>query len=287
MSIRGAFALRSKVHKSVELDFDLTNLITHNFSALELSQTSILNQSTEAFLEQNDEKFDLVFIDPSRRAKGGKKVILLEDYGPNIIDLEDQLLAIGKAVMVKVSPMVDLGYLQTTFAKSISAIHVVAVQNEVKEVLFILRQKPGALQIHATNLQSDNSQLITFVPEEQNDNYIPAEQLETYVYEPNAAVLKTGFFNSLCKRYDVKKLDQHSHLYTSENKIDGFPGFCYRIVEWAAPYKLKSDISNASIISRNFPQKPESIRKRLKVKDGNTFRIFATTLNGKKNLYPW
>ena len=42
---------------------------------------------------------------------------------------------------------------------------------------------------------------------------------QQYLYEPNASLLKSGYFNAISELFGVAKLHQHSHLYTSnENK---------------------------------------------------------------------
>ena len=61
-----------------------------------------------------------------------------------------------------------------------------------------------------------------------------------------------------------------------------FPGRIFKVIEMASPFKLHGNYPESSVISRNYPQKPEAIRKRLKFKEGNSYRIFATTLNSKK-----
>ena len=53
----------------------------------------------------------------------------------------------------------------------------------------------------------------------------------SYLYEPNHfSILKAGTFNTVGHRFDVKKLHTNTHLYTSENKLDHFPGRMFEIL---------------------------------------------------------
>ena len=276
-----AFAQRAELHTLIEPSPELIEVISHNFKELGIYNIRVLENTAEKFLAEHCDQVDLIYLDPSRRAESGKKVIRLEDYSPNVIQLQDRLLDYGKTVMIKVSPMVDLHYLKQTFKGCLAAMHIVAVQNEVKEVLAILQPNSTPF-VRAIDLRVGQVVETTFEIGQDPENFVPASRIERYLYEPNAAVLKSGFFNVLCNMFGVKKLDRHSHLYTSEELKESFPGFTYRVIEVAAPFKLKTHMNRASVIARNFPQKPESIKKRLKLNEGDDYRIFATTLKGKK-----
>ena len=277
-----ALAQHSTHHIAIEPSPELTGFISHNFSVLGTLNSAIFTTHAAEFLAETNTTVDLVYLDPSRRADSGKKVIRLEDYSPNVIELKDRLLSFAETVVIKVSPMVDLHYLKGVFKNNLAAIHIVAVQNEVKEIQVVLHRNTHHFSVKTIDLRTNKNTEAAFHIFEDHPNFEQAHSVEHYLYEPNAAVLKSGYFNALCARYGVQKLDRHSHLYTSQELINGFPGFAYTVKEIGAPFKLKTPIERASIISRNFPQKPEAIKKRLKLKEGDDLRIFATTLNGKK-----
>ena len=48
--------------------------------------------------------------------------------------------------------------------------------------------------------------------------------------------------------------------------------------------RLSKSIEAAMITCRNFPMKPEELRKRLKIKDGGTHHIYATTTYDNQRL---
>ena len=107
----------------------------------------------------------------------------------------------------------------------------------------------------------------------------------SYLYEPNAAILKAGAFDSISKQLHIYKLNKHSHLYTKDTLID-FPGRRFQ-VEHIIPYNKKSlrnlAISKANITTRNFPETVQQIRKKFKINDGGEIYLFFTTnINNKR-----
>ena len=276
-------AEKAQNHVFVESNPELVNLAKHNFKLLGLTNVNFINSTAEDFLK-NSSTVDLIFIDPSRRIASGKKVLFLEEYSPNVTELQRELLAHAKHVLIKVSPIVDITYLIRLFRDSLKEIHVVAVNNEVKEILVLLVQSWQKPLIKAVNLTNSKPVIFSFSITDESLAPTFANAISTYVYEPNAAVLKSGGFNSVANNFNLQKLDKSSHLYTHMDFIPKFPGKCYKVIETANPYKLKGNYKSLSIISRNFPDKPEMIKKRLKMKDGNEFRLFATTIAGSKKF---
>ena len=112
----------------------------------------------------------------------------------------------------------------------------------------------------------------------------------TYLYEPNASLLKAGAFRCLSYIYKVEKLHASSHLYTSDEALSGFPGRMFRIDGWCGFSKrevkdLLGDVRKANLTVRNFPATVAELRKRLKLAEGGDVYLFATTLNdGRKIL---
>jgi hypothetical protein len=106
-----------------------------------------------------------------------------------------------------------------------------------------------------------------------------------YLYEPNSAILKSGAFKSVANRFELKKLQEHSHLYTS-NTLINFPGRSFKI-EKVIPYQKKEiqklNISKANVSTRNFPETVENIRKKNNIKDGGNVYLFFTK-NIENNL---
>jgi hypothetical protein len=97
-----------------------------------------------------------------------------------------------------------------------------------------------------------------------------------FLYEPNAAILKAGAFKSTGNQFRLKKLHEHTHLYTSEKEVR-FPGRVFKILS-VCPYNKKSlgklGVAKANITIRNFPMQVVEIRKKHKILEGGELYLF-------------
>ena len=106
--------------------------------------------------------------------------------------------------------------------------------------------------------------------------------LAKYVYEPNASIMKAGCFNLLIQKYGVYQIASNSHIFISENCNSDFPGKIWKIEGVCSMNKKEikqiiSDLEYANIATYNFPISVNDLKKKLKLKDGGTTRILATT----------
>ena len=95
--------------------------------------------------------------------------------------------------------------------------------------------------------------------------------------------MKAGVFGELAQRYGVKPLATNSHLFTSAERGERFPGRVFQISAISSMNKqeLKANIMplhQANISVRNFPLSVAELRKRLKLSEGGSNYLFATTL---------
>src|SRR5690606_37349066 len=156
-----------------------------------------------------------------RRNDAKGKIFYLKDCFPNITEHLDYLLERCDLLMIKTSPMLDISVGMEEL-KHIREIHIVAINNEVKELLWLLDSKePASCKINTVNIKNDTSEHFSFLYKEAAT--VSYSNPKTYLYEPNAAILKSGAFNLISEKFRLKKLHQHTHLYTSETLID-FPG---------------------------------------------------------------
>lgn len=275
-------ALRAKRHIYVEPNDALARLAAHNFNLLGLTNVTFANTTAEEFLTNISIPIDLIFIDPSRRL-AGKRVVQLENYSPNVPVLLPDLLKKAKNVLVKVSPLADIHHLTQLFGEHLVAIHVVAVNNECKEILVHCAPTGQANPtIYAVNLSSGTTQVFSFSTSDENHKAMLADQPQIFLFEPNAAVLKSGGFNALANQFKLQKLHPNSHLYTAETIISDFPGRTFKIDEVCKPYKMSTAYQPVNVATRNFPEKAEAIQAKLRLKQGSDFRLFATTIKSGK-----
>lgn len=268
-----------------EINAELSHIVKHNFETLNISNINCLNENGIEALSRIDQSFDWIYVDPSRRDDLKQKVFLLSDCEPNIKTHQNLFLKYAKNVMIKTSPLLDLSATLSDL-EYVKAIHIVAVNNEVKELLWILeRDFEGDVQVKTVNLQKEKSQLFDFIFNEELKATATYDTPLSYVYEPNSSILKSGGFNSVSTILNIDKLHKHSHLYTSQNLLD-FPGRSFKIEKQLAFNKkafLKESITKANITTRNFPLSVQEIRKKLKIKDGGeTYLFFTTDLNNVK-----
>lgn len=260
----------------VEQNPDLFELVQHNFKVLNAS-INCYQTSCEKFLSKNNQQFDLAYIDPSRRDEN-KRVFKLAECTPNVIELLPQLLKTAKQVLIKTSPLLDIKQTLNDL-KSVSKVWVVSVQNDCKEVLFLV---DGTTilnpEIIAVNITKDIS-LFSFDYEHESAISVDFSEPLTYLYEPNASVLKAGGFKSISAQFGINKLAVNTHLYTSYKLITDFPGRVFKINS-ILDYNEKSvrtlGLKKANITTRNFPDSIEQIKKKLKLSDGGNHYLFAT-----------
>ncbi|MCC9065932.1 THUMP-like domain-containing protein [Flavobacterium piscisymbiosum] len=275
------FAKNFKVVAHCEINEDLSAIVKHNFTQLEVKNcfcyaddsANILNEAENGF------KWDWIYIDPSRRNDAKGKVFMLKDCLPNVPELLDFYFEKSNSILIKTAPLLDIsaGLSELKFVKNI---HIIALENEVKELLFeIHNHYKGEISIKTANILKDKIETFEFIL--GDDTIFASYHLpQKHLYEPNSAIMKSGGFDEVSAFYDIHKLHKHSHLYTSEKLID-FPGRTFEI-EKVIPYsknEMKTELANqqANITTRNFPDTVENIRKKWKIKNGGNLYCFFTT----------
>lgn len=271
----------------VERNAELCAIAQHNF-ALSRPHIQVHNTTAEEFLSSlpiSNSPYPisntLIYLDPARRSQSGGKVFRIEDCEPNVIEILPILRKCASAILIKFSPMLDISAAMQSLGSEWD-IHVVALHNEVKEVLFIT----GNSTIHAVNISHDQTTRFTLTQAEEKAtlNHI-ANTIGKYLYEPNAAIIKAGAFRLVGERYDIAKLDTNTHLYTSDTLLPDFQGRVWKVIDahLAKPSTLDPKLKY-SIISRNYPLSPEQMRKKYKLQDGNDCYLIGARHQGKPTL---
>ena len=272
----------SKKFKSIshcEINEDLSAIVKHNFKQLEITNCEFYADDSTNVLNKLNQKWSWIYIDPSRRNDAKGKVFMLKDCLPNVPELLDFYFKKTDSILIKTAPLLDIsaGLSELKFVKNI---HIIALENEVKELLFeIHNQYSGEITIKTANILKDKTETFEFVLD--NDSNYPSYHLpQKYLYEPNAAIMKSGGFDEVSTVFNINKLHKHSHLYTSEDLID-FPGRAFEIEKVISYNKndMKTVLVNqqANVTTRNFPDTVENIRKKWKIKNGGNLYCFFTT----------
>ncbi len=283
----------------VEQNAELCRIAAHNFqrptpTLPKGKEIYVHNTTAEEFLKDHlsaisNHLYDLIFLDPARRDSYGGKVFRLEDCTPNVVELLPALLTHGKRIMIKLSPMLDITQAVTTLSQVTWDIYVVAIKNEVKEVLLM---SGGAGQITAIDL-SKKEQAFTFTREEESvseavcqseGRSVLCQTQSVYLYEPNAAILKAGAYKLVAQRFGLQKLDINTHLYCSEELVADFPGRVWKVKEPTPTLPKGKEIKQANVLVRNYPLTAEQLKKKLHLRDGGTAYVIGCRVAGKPTV---
>ncbi|AWX45760.1 hypothetical protein HME9304_02790 [Flagellimonas maritima] len=279
------FSRRMEAVVHCEINPELSKIAAHNFWVLEQKNIDCFIEDGIEYLKLTNQKFDWIYIDPSRRDEKFGKVFLLKDCLPNLPKHLSMIFEKTKNVLIKTSPLLDIskGIKELNYVKEV---HVIAIDNDVKELLFVLEFGfKGEITIKTINFVKGIENKFDFQLNEENHIICSFGQPERYLYEPNSAILKSGGFKSVGKVYGLKKLHLNSHLYTCKSLI-AYPGRRFEILKTLA-YNKKSiqslSLKKANITVRNFPLSVAELRKKHQIKDGGDDYLFFTTI-GKEKL---
>ncbi len=271
----------------VERNTGLCEIAMHNLPLLGLPHAKVVNGDGIDHLYQMS-PVDVIFIDPARRDQQGRKTVSIADCEPNLLEVLETLRTRAGKILIKYSPMLDIT-LAVKELKNVESVHIVSVDNECKELLFLLSEEATeSPQFHCINLTRKGETRYTFTMEEERNATIrQAGEIGTYLYEPYSSLMKAGAYKSLCTHFPVEKLAVSSHLYTSDEPINDFPGRTFRVIDTFTLNKKEvkehlGNVKRANIAVRNFPLSTNELRDRLKIKEGGDIYLFATTLMEKR-----
>ena len=285
-------------HRSyIEQDEQICAISSENFRLLGHDCDVVCGSASDYLKEMP--RVSLVYLDPARRNEHGGRTYSIEDCTPNVLELLPLLMEKADRVMLKLSPMLDWRKAVADL-QHVSEVHIISVDNECKELLLVLGKEPAeGLRLCCVNNGSSFEVLSRNVSSLRITTEGPSVVIRfsanweeaAFLYEPNASIMKAGCFAELCERYPVEQVAQNSHLFLSSVEIDDFPGRSFQIEAISSMNKQEvshkvSALKSANISVRNFPLTVDQLRKKLKLKDGGSTYIFATTvLNGEHKLF--
>jgi len=280
-----AFAEKAKTVFHCELDSNLSAIVAQNAKVLGKINVKFIIGDSQKFIEKTH-KVTNIYIDPSRR-QDSQRVFMLKDCEPNVI--KNQALYLKKAdkVMIKAAPMLDISAALKEL-KKVSEVHIVSLNGECKELLFVLENKEilePKIICALINHYQENIYEFSYSEEKSIQNQSFA--IQKYLYEPDTAILKGGFFKSLTQKFNVKKLNPNTHLYTSQEITKNFPGKTFQVIQQIpfSNFSSAKATKKANVVTRNFDLKPEEIKKQFKIKDGGEdFLFFITDFKEQKQV---
>ena len=151
----------------VERQPDLCAIARHNLDLLELGDAQVVNADAASFLATAEDA-DIIVIDPARRDEHGGRTFAIADCTPDILGMLDLLTAKAGHVLVKLSPMLDWHKAVEDCRGTVREVHIVAVANECKELLLVLRGRPDAVPVedvtvtvHCVNITARGTERFT------------------------------------------------------------------------------------------------------------------------------
>ncbi|MBQ9311394.1 MAG: hypothetical protein IJ222_11120 [Bacteroidales bacterium] len=235
-------------------------------------------------------KPDLVFADPARRSASGRKVFLPEDCSPDVLALQDIILAYGCCLLLKLSPMADISLMLRKF-HCVKEVHVVEADGECKELLLLLEPgfegdtkiivaalgsgeeaRPALLDFNFSEIGSAAASFISDLPRRGQ-----------FLFEPGPALSKSGAFNLLSTRFGLPKLGPSAHLYLNDaptfDRLAGL-GKWFSVQE-AAPFgkaalrDFAARWPEADVTARALPLSSDELRARMKIRGSGNIHIFG------------
>ena len=272
----------------VERQEQLCRLARHNFVQLGLNHVEVVNADSVDYLHTMP-LVDVIFLDPARRDTAGRRTYAISDCSPDVAQLASELLEKAPLVMVKLSPMLDVSQTLSVLP-SVSDVHIVSKGGECKELLLMLRH--GATSPVTLHCVDDGEEFIV----ERGSAVLPAPVWDGQwheglcLYEPNPSMMKAGCFDHVATHYGLSVVSRDSHLMVGR-PLTAFQGRVFEVVTVTTMNKRElrralEGIEKANVAVRNFPLSAAELSRRLHVRDGGQYYIFATTTaQGKHVLF--
>lgn len=285
-------AKKAKYITAIDLNEDVAQALSINAKVLNIDNFIGINDDSVEYLKNTTDHFDTIFIDPARRGDGGKRLFALSDCQPNVVELLNLIKQHCNKLIVKASPMLDATQVLRELPNT-TDLYAIGTRQECKEIVAVVdfkTPKPSPT-LHCITINDEISDFsFTLNDETSAINSYDEISEGMYLFEPYPAVMKMQPSKTLSQQYNAIKLHQHTHLYASSEMIADFPGDCYKI-ERIYPFSSRimkevvKDYPRANVAVRNFILSADELRKRLKIKDDNKYRLYGVTIaNGDRLL---
>ena len=278
-----------------EMSAELCDCAKTNFKALGRPEIEVSCCTAEEYVAGLvPDSLDLIYLDPARRGDAGRKLISISDCQPDTVALQDELLHIAPNVMVKLSPMLDVSRALTEL-KHVSHVFIIGLEGECKEITLLMQRGFEAEPIiTAVDIKADGTPEIAVSSIKSADNALPLpiadpQQLQpgTFISEPSAPYMKSALFRTIAACTGTTLLHPDTHLFWSKEKPDNFPGRVFKL-EGMIPFDKRSlsalTKTQANLSVRNFPETAPALQQKLKLRDGGSRYLIATTLADNRRV---
>lgn len=282
------FAIKGINVTACEINHTKADVLKHNSETLGfVDRIRVINTDSLAYAASCDKRFDTVFADPARRSSSGKRLHALSDCQPDILASMGIVMRLSDRILIKSSPLLDLTLIRET-VRDLHHIYVVCMKGECKEVLIeIIKDAEFTgtsvvdLDMHGTvsEFLCHHTPIVATSP--LADRREPIDY--TYLYEPNAGVMKTGAWGDLSRRFtDICKADSNTHLFLSDTLYRDFPGRILKMDAMPDRKALKGlKGGKYNVVSRNYPQSALEVAKKHSLMPSEDRYLYAFRYKGK------
>lgn len=269
-----------------ELNPAAAEVLKYNSQLNSLDINVIAGDSIEWLKNNEDGHWDVIFIDPARRDASASRTYAFADCEPNVVEIMPLLLKRGERIIIKASPMLDISQVIKEIPET-TEIFITSLKGGCKEVLVIIDPIDEERKIRCVNLLGSNG-LSEFKCSEADMGKQPeifaseADFAQSGIlFEPDASVMKTGAWARLTTDYpELIKIAKDTNLFlapsSAEQQIKNLPGRLVSISKRLNSKELKQlKGRKLNIVCRNYPMKPDELRKKLKTADGGDDFLYA------------
>ncbi|MDR2474695.1 MAG: class I SAM-dependent methyltransferase, partial [Bacteroidales bacterium] len=168
----------------IDKNADLVETAQHNFLAFNRKSVVCICDDAISFLQKSQQTFDWIYADPSRRDSHNRKMVRLCDCEPDVSRLLPHCISKAEHLLLKTSPMLDIAEGISELNSLVCDIHILAIKNDCKELLFVCQNRQATPVIHCVNILQDGVQSFEFLRTDESDAACTfASTMQTYLYE--------------------------------------------------------------------------------------------------------
>lgn len=269
----------------IEYNPTLAATTAHNLHLL-APTVSVLQGNAEEILGNELPDKTVVYLDPDRRPDAQKRAVALADCLPDVTILVPQLLSAGHAVVLKLSPLLEVAELTKRWPQ-LMEVTALSWKGDCRELLAVLvPHHYGAATMRAVELTAESS-VMDFTASPTPEQYWAVPMAETlvagmYVYDPGPALNKLHLADAAALHHSLKKLHPKTWLYTSYEIRENWPGRIFQLKQLArldkkAVQQLIPE-GKAQVAVRNLDITAQDLQKKLGLKDGGNEMVFGVRL---------
>ncbi|MDP4749747.1 MAG: hypothetical protein NWS18_03710, partial [Schleiferiaceae bacterium] len=249
----------------------LVRVLQQHEHALNLQRTTLLG-SADDFPWESAPRWDAVVVDPSRREIGGKRWDW-DHSQPNPLECWNLWTEKAPQVLIKTSALADADALERSFPNATDLVFVV-VDGEMKEIWVVKRPVEAARGILRWTLHTHwNAHRFAFLCWDRKATPPLANSPATYLYLPDAALKASRCHAGAAAELGLE--EWAPGIYTAHHREEQWPGRILRFQNQSTPYKGSLQ-GGWSIVSVNYPEKSDHIRKKLRCKEDSERFLLAT-----------